>query len=190
MTLLRNSISVPKLLYTLRTSNCSENPLLVTFDTLQRKCLTDVINIDLSEDQWTQATLPIRDGGLGIRSVAMLAPSAFLASATSTLQIQNDILPARFNGVPDNALDMTTNSWRKLSGNDIPKIELRVKQKEWDRAVTKKNSTGLLERANGPLDKARVRAATAPHAGNWLLPPSITAVALRMTSEQLESPRD
>ena len=37
LTLLRNSISVPKLLYTLRTSNCSENPLLITFDTLQRK---------------------------------------------------------------------------------------------------------------------------------------------------------
>ena len=103
LTLLRNSISVPKLLYTLRSSNCSENPLLVTFDTLQRKCLTDVINIDLNEDQWTQATLSIWDEDLGIRSVAMLAPSAFLASATSTLQIQNDIQPARFHGVPDNA---------------------------------------------------------------------------------------
>ena len=98
------------MLYNLRTSNCSENPLLVTFDTLQRKCLTDVINIDLNEDQWTQAILPIRDGGLGIRSVAMLAPSASLASATSRLQIQNDILLARFHGVPDNSLDMATNA--------------------------------------------------------------------------------
>ena len=129
MTLLRNSISVLKLLYTLRTSNCSEIRLLVTFDTFQRKCLTGVINIDLNEDQWIQATLPIMDGGLGISvdSVAILAPSAFLASAPSTLQIQNDILPARFHGVTDNALDMATNSWRNT---DIPKIELRVKQKE------------------------------------------------------------
>ena len=110
LTLLRNSISVPKLLYALHTYNCSENPLLFTFDTLQRKCLTDVINIDLNEDQWTQATLRIRDGGLGIRSVAMLAPSAFFTLATSTLQIQKDILPARFHGVPNNALDMATNS--------------------------------------------------------------------------------
>ena len=115
----------------------------------------------------------------------MLAPTAFLALATSTLQIQNDILPARFHGVPDKALDMATNSWRKLSGTDIPKIKLRVKQKEWDRAVTKNNSTELLERAGGPLDKARLRAATAPHAGNWLLAPSITAVGLRMTNETI-----
>ena len=91
--LLRNGTSVPKLLYTPRMSNCSENPLLVTYDTLQRKCLTDVINIDLNEDQWTQATLSIRDGGLGICNVAMLAPSALLASAISTLQIQNDRHP-------------------------------------------------------------------------------------------------
>ena len=174
LTLLRNSISVPKLLYTLRTYNCSENPLLVTFDIFQRKCLTDVINIDLNEDQWTQATLTIRDGCLGIRSVAMLASSAFFASATSTLQIQNGILPARFHEVSDNAVDMATNSWRKLSGTDIPKIELRIKQKEWDRAVTNKNSTELLDRASCSVAKARLRAATAPHTGDWLLAPPIS----------------
>ena len=79
-----------------------------------------------------------------------------LASVTSTLQIQNDILPARFHGVPDNALDMAKNAWRKLYGTDIPKIELRVKQKEWDKALMKKNSTELLDRASCPLDKARL----------------------------------
>ena len=78
----------------------------------------------------------------------MLAPSAFLTLAKSTLQIQNDILPARFHEVSDNALYMATNSWIKVSGTDIPKIELRVKQKEWDRAVTKKNSTELLDLAS------------------------------------------
>ena len=33
------------------------------------------------------------DGGLGICSVTVLAPSAFLASAAGTLRIQNDNLP-------------------------------------------------------------------------------------------------
>ena len=80
---------------------------------------------------------------------------------------------------------MVTNSWRKFSGTDIPKIELRVKQKEWDRAVTKKNSTELMDRASYPLDKARLRAATASHAGDWLLAPPIAAVGLRMTNETI-----
>ena len=87
LNLLRNSISVPdsvaKLLYTLRTSECSENPQFMKFGKLQRKCITDVIN--MNDNQWTQATLPVKDGGLGIRSVTVLAPSAFLASAAGTL---------------------------------------------------------------------------------------------------------
>ena len=115
----------------------------------------------------------------------MEAPSAFLASATSTLQIQNDILPVRFHGVLDSATDCATDSWRKLSNTDIPKFEQRNKQKEWDKIITKKITGELLEKASGPLDKARIRAATAPHSGDWLLAPPITAVGLRMTNETI-----
>ena len=97
LNLLRNSTSVPKLLYTLRTSVCSDNPQLLKFDKLQRKCITDVINININDNQWTQATLSVKDGGLGIRSVTVLAPSAFMASAAGTLRIQNDILSVRLH---------------------------------------------------------------------------------------------
>ena len=48
------------------------------FDKLQR--ITDVININMNDNQWTQATLPVKDGGLGIRRMTVLTPSAFLAS--------------------------------------------------------------------------------------------------------------
>ena len=135
--------------------SCSENKQLEKFDVLHRKCVTDVINIDLKDDQWTLATLPIRDGGLGIRSAAMLAPSAFLASAASTLGIENDILPARFHAIPDNAVGMATNARRALSNTDIPRLDLEIKQKEWGKVITKKIQVELLHKANGPLDKAR-----------------------------------
>ena len=62
------------------------------FDNTLRSGLTSILNVDLSENQWTQASLPVGDGGLGIRSAQMLAPSAFLASAASTLQLQQSIL--------------------------------------------------------------------------------------------------
>ena len=48
---------------------------------------------------------------------------------------------------------MATNSCRKLFGTNISEIELRVKQKVWNRAVTKKNSTELQDRESCPLDK-------------------------------------
>ena len=97
LNLLQNSISIPKLRYTLRTSDCSDNPQFLKFDKLQRKCITDVININMNDIQWTQATLPVKDGDLGIRSVTVMAPIAFLASAKGTLRIQNGILPVRLH---------------------------------------------------------------------------------------------
>jgi len=38
-----------------------------------------------SDDQWLEASLPVLDGGLGIRRVSSLATPAFLASAGNAL---------------------------------------------------------------------------------------------------------
>ena len=54
--------------------------------------LTKTCNNSLTDDQWTQASLPVWSGGLGIRSVSTLASSAFLASAAGTLSLQAQIL--------------------------------------------------------------------------------------------------
>ena len=63
------------------------------FDDTLRTGLSRILNVDLSNGQWLQASLPVGNGGLGVRSAMMLAPSAFLASAASTLQLQQSILP-------------------------------------------------------------------------------------------------
>jgi len=43
--------------------------------------------IHIDDDRWTQASLPVRWGGLGVRSAALLASSAYLASAASSLPV-------------------------------------------------------------------------------------------------------
>ena len=60
LVLLKNSLTMPKLLYTLRTSDCSDNPLLAQFDSTLRTALSAIFNVDLNDDQWTQASLPVR----------------------------------------------------------------------------------------------------------------------------------
>jgi len=50
-----------------------------------RTGLINILNVDINSDHWLQASSPVRDGGLGIRSAEMLASSAYLASAASTL---------------------------------------------------------------------------------------------------------
>ena len=185
LNLLRNSNSAQKLLYTLRTSECSYNPQLLKFDKLQRKCITDVININMNDNLWTQATLPVKDGGLGIRSETVLAPSAFLASAAGTLRIQSGILPVRLHNQVDSSKVRTVDAWKKLTASDVPTEAKQGKQKEWDNIVTKNIAKELLDNAIGPLDQARLRAAAEPHSGDWLLAPPITAVGLRMMNETI-----
>ena len=90
--LLKASFSAPKILHTLRSAPCAGHPDLDRFDGLLKTGLSLITNSSLSDLQWTQASLPIKDGGLGVRRVASLAPSAFLASAASTLDLQEHIL--------------------------------------------------------------------------------------------------
>ena len=63
------------------------------------------------EIQWIQASLPVGDGGLGIRSAQMLAPSAFLASAASTFQHQQSIFPDSISSLEDRSLESIEALW-------------------------------------------------------------------------------
>ena len=74
--------------YVLRKSpSFTSSSLLGAFDGVLRALLESICNIQLSDLGWIQASLPVIIGGLGIRSVTMLAPSAFLASAAGTSEI-------------------------------------------------------------------------------------------------------
>ena len=51
-----------------------------------------ITNSSLTDTQWLQASLPIKDGGLGVRRVSSLVLPAFLASAAGTALLQTEIL--------------------------------------------------------------------------------------------------
>ena len=92
---LRHAFALPKLLYTLRTSPCFFGPELQVFDSLLRSLLSSILNINLTDSAWSQASLPVRCGGLGVCSATLLAPSAFLVSAAGSADLVHDILPRR-----------------------------------------------------------------------------------------------
>ena len=92
LVLLRSCFSASKLMYLLRCSPCYGHPKLDVFDNLLKDGLSRITNTDLNEIQWLQASLPVRFGGVGVRRVASLAISAYLASAASTLELQNSLL--------------------------------------------------------------------------------------------------
>ena len=91
--LLHHSFAIPKLLYILRTSTCFLSPSLQEYDNLLRSTVSSIVNIHFEDPAWSQAILPVRSGGLGIRSAVQLAPSAFLASVTACSELITHILP-------------------------------------------------------------------------------------------------
>ena len=92
--------AIPKVLYILRTSPCFLVPALHDFDSLLRSLLGAILNVNLSDSAWTQASLPVRAGGLGVRSTTQLAPSAYLALAAGCTHLIQQILPQRLLNSP------------------------------------------------------------------------------------------
>jgi hypothetical protein len=113
--LLRHSIAIPKILYTLRTAPCFFSSAPKSFDQDLRCILSDVLNMSLDSDSaWSQATLPVGYGGIGVRSAVQLAPSAFLASAAGSSDLVRRILPGRLSSARTQPLKMP-----RLSGAEV-----------------------------------------------------------------------
>ena len=89
---MKSCLSTPKLLHLLRSSPCTGHPTLITIDQVLRRCVSQITNTALSDDQWAQASLPVKAGGLDIRSAVQLAPSAYLAAFSSSADLQALIL--------------------------------------------------------------------------------------------------
>ena len=57
--LLKNCFSTPKLLYTLRCAACYRSSVLPDYDSVIQQTLRVILNVDLTETVWSQATLPL-----------------------------------------------------------------------------------------------------------------------------------
>ena len=177
--LIRSCFGAARLTFLLRTTQCWEHPLLRTMDEQMRSGLEAIVNIRLSDIQWTQATLPIREGGLGIRRLQMLASSAYLASAASARNLgsailqsedwqdafKDEILSARRTTLPSGALETIT------------------AQKVWDRPLIEKDISEVWASATDPLNRARLGAVTSAHAGDWMAAFPIASCGLCLTDE-------
>src|SRR6202045_3343423 len=118
--LLRKAFAIPKLLYLLRTAPCSDSSELLNYDDLFCGAVSSLLNVELSTAAWDQASLPLRWGGIGVRSAPRLAPSAFMASAAGATALLSQILPGWVLAVPDVALGRVGAVWRALGGGVEP----------------------------------------------------------------------
>jgi len=84
--------------------------------------LSSILNVNLSEDHWNQASLPVIDGGLEIRSATLLATSAFLASAACTSDPQSRITQNTVLHIQEQVVENTRQQWERQSGSSAMMI--------------------------------------------------------------------
>ena len=141
--------------------------------------------MSLEDDQWLQATLPVKSGGLGIRRAHQIAPSAYLASASGTAALVSTILPDRLQTVFDQYTPQALAAWTALGGSTPPSGDSASSQRAWDQEIVQKPTDHLLAAAPDDYNRARLMAVSSPHSGDWLNAPPITAIGLRMTNEAI-----
>ena len=114
----------------------------------------------------------------------MLAPSAFLTSAAATLPLQDAILAGSVQSIEDHTATEANSIWIARANTTIPTELTKHVQKAWDTPITTAIFNRLLDDDSNTLTyMARLRAAAAPHSGEWLHAPPITAVGLRLSDE-------
>ena len=184
LVLMKSSCGSPKLQHILRCSPCNGHSTLCEIDVVIRSCLTNITNVCLTDLQWTQASLPIKAGGLGIRSPLMVSLSCFLASVSSTLPLQSLLLEKCPNFTSDAHFDSLLLTWTNMCHPlPPPSGSAACLQKSWNKPFVDSSFALLLDSQPDEYNQARLLAAAAAHSGDWLNALPISACGLRLSDE-------
>jgi hypothetical protein len=175
--LLRSCLSLPKLMYTLRT--CKPSILqsaYARFDDIQHSALEDILGASLTPNAWRQASLPVSLGGLGLRSASSHAEAAYLSSLVQSKSTVDEILR---DTPPSQSLNTPLAFFRTAAGHLPPETIADLSnpssgnhsQKHLSFLIDSNLQSSLLSdvQAAGDLrSSARLLSLPLPHAGAFL----------------------
>ena len=172
LSIIRQALYVPKLMYCLRTSQIDDVLLLHEFDANLRNSLSSICNIEISDAGWLQAQLPVRHGGLGLSNVVQLAPLAYQSSAAATFDLQMALL----------------SEFYRSQGSLVPPTtpEFFSQQRSLD-ALFQNSYQSLVSNCDSPFDKARLLAVTSQASCGWLRTWPNTSLGTRLDDETVRT---
>ena len=162
-------VSAPRVQYLLRSSPAFLEPTeLSRIDSTVRLTLQEVCNVALTDEAWEQAALPLRHGGLGVRSVQALALPSYVSSLSASAPLVSSICPSISTGSEPAALLPAVE--RFMAANDMetaPERPAANLQRTWDDIVSTATANRLIAQTN-QTHRARLAAARLPYTAAWL----------------------
>ncbi|XP_048485579.1 uncharacterized protein LOC125490434 [Plutella xylostella] len=167
LSILRGCLSIPRLTYSLRTAPVwLHREESKQYDEVLKDLLEAIVNISMSNEQWSQAALPVRYGGLGLRRLEDTQLPAFLASSCGVLRLVTRIL--HVNGdefsIPHAAEALEL--WQSVCPESAVPVQPE-RQRAWDEEQCRLQLNMLMLR-NAGAELARLRAVSQPESGLWL----------------------
>ena len=185
--LLRCCFAIPKLTYFLRSAPTFRTlATLQEYDLVMKKCLEEIINIKLDQEAWTQSSLPVKQGGLGIRKATDLALSTFLSSAFSSSHVASTLLPGDITMENYTEVKEALDLWKAQFNGDQDFPEDITVQTLWDQPVFEMRYQELLDNQPVPTEKARLIATHSEHSSGWLTAVPIKDLGLKMDDRSFQ----
>lgn len=131
-----------------------------------RLALESVINVSMNDEQWGQASLPVRYGGLGVRRVQDIGLVAFLASSHGVADLVARILPFYGGGILIPYVTEALVAWAIRTVNGERPEDLTI-QRGWDEIAARQSFSQLMGGAVG-VDVSRLKAVSEPESAAWL----------------------
>ena len=178
--------SAPRVSYVLRTSPAYVLPsALSSIDATVRDALECSLNIAVTDTGWTQASLPLRYGGLGVRSVTDLALPCYISSLNSALDLMRTInAEIETDREPESLTGAVAVFREKIPGFEVPGGEASKRQRAWDDTSSESRFGELLGAVN-QVHRARLLAARQPHSGAWLNAAPLPTLGLHLDDESV-----
>ena len=179
-------VSAPRVQYLLRSSPAYLDPTeLSRIDSTVRLTLQEVCNVAMTDDAWEQAALPLKHGGLGVRSVHALALPSYVSSLTASAPLVSSICSSTSTGSEPAALLPAVEQFMSANGVEtVPERPAANLQKTWDDIASTATADRLIAQSN-QTHRARLAAASMPYTAAWLQATPIPSLGLHIDDETI-----
>ena len=185
--LFRGCLSYNKINHLLRT--CPPDLLqdaLVEFDDHFQNMVAAILRVPcLTEDQWDQASLPVKLAGLGVNQTKVTAASAYVGSCTLTKSLVAAILGVDADKFEPLGVPALLAAHEMVTGK-VHTLAALCDEKSVQQKLSTERHTALFD-ALKARSSARAHnlflACTMPHASDWLLAPPVPGLGLGMQSD-------